>query len=74
MVKRFCNRFDKRREWNNKGSSLTGLATRRTTEEVPTRSNEMRRDIESSPVPDNVVDDASGGATLEELTKMVHNL
>ena len=71
MVKRVCSRFDKQREWNEEGSTST---TRGLMGEGATRSGEAKRRADLGPIPTNVVEGPSGGATLEELTKMVHDL
>ena len=70
MVNKVCIHFDKQREWNDKGSSSTGLTTMGIAGNVPTRSEETRRWLESGRVLANVVNGPSGGAMLEELTKM----
>ena len=74
VVKGVCGRIDKRRDWKEKGSSTIGSIVETRAEPAPTRTEETRRWLESSPAPTNVVVGPSGGATLEELTKMVHNL
>ena len=75
VVKRVCSRFDKRHDWNDAGSSSIGPGAERMPEEpVSTRTDETRWWLESGTMPANVVVGPSGGAALEDLAKMVHNL
>ena len=74
VVKGVCSRVDKRRDWNGIGSCATGRTKWKRPEENPTRSEDTRRWLESGQVLTNVVEGPSGGATLEELTKMVRDL
>ena len=75
VVKGVCNRFDKRLEWSDEGPLAAGMATGRKLEEpILAQMEEMRRWIESGMVPTDVVKGLSGGAALEELTKMVRDL
>ena len=72
MVKWVCNCFDKRREWIDDGkSSARSTTTGGRTAEVPTQSDKTRSRFESGPITTNVVEGPSGGATLDELMKMV---
>ena len=72
VVKRVCGRFDKWHDWNDAGSSTTDVGDGRKLEEpVLMSADETRRWIESGTTLTNVVSGPSGGATLEELTKMV---
>ena len=56
------------------GSSTVGMTLETRAELVPTRTEEMRRWLESSQAPNNVVARPFEGAALEELTKMVRDL
>ena len=56
------------------GTSTIGPTFEKMLEEIPTRLEETRRWLESGLSPTNVVAGPSGGAALEELTKMVRDL
>ena len=58
--------FDKRREWNDVGSS-SDPTTRGISGELPTRPDEARRRLDLGPFPTKVIEGPSGGATLNEL-------
>ena len=69
VVKRVCGRFDKRREWGDKGSSGAGsIAARKLEGPPPTRREETRDWLEIGSSSTNMVKGPSGGAALEELT------
>ena len=75
VVKGVCSRFDKRLEWSDEGPLAAGMVAGRKLEEpILAQMEEMRRWIESGMVPTDVVKGLSGGAALEELTKMVRDL
>ena len=71
VVKRVCGRFDKRREWVDKGlTGASSVATRKV--EVPHRRKGKRP--KTGLTSTNMVKGPSGGAVLEELTQMVRDL
>ena len=75
VVKKVCSHFYKQREWNDQEPSAAGpMAGKKPIEPIPTRSEETRRWLESGAVPTDVVKGPTGGATLKELTKMMHDL
>ena len=65
MVTGVVSRFDKPREWNDVGSSTADPIAEKRPEEIPTRSEETRRWLESGQVPANVVEGPSRGVALE---------
>ena len=75
VVKGVDSHFDKRCEWREEGPLAAGMVAGRKLEEpILAQMEEMRRWIESGMVPTDVVKGLSGGAALEELTKMVRDL
>ena len=74
VVKGVCGRIDKRRDWKEKASSPARLAVKTRAKPTPTRVEETRRRLELGQPPANVVAGPSGGAGLEELTRMVRDL
>ena len=75
VVKSVCSYFNKWRDWNDEGTSSTSPITKGVTGEVPTRSDKTRRRVDTDLVaPANISSGPSGGAALEELTKIVRDL
>ena len=75
VVKRVCNRFDKRCEWGDEGSSAARpIPARRFNEPSLARKEETRGWLETGSASSGVVKGPSGGAALEELTQMVRDL
>ena len=75
VVKRFCSRFDKRREWGEEGSlAARHILTRKFDESSLTRKEETRSWLETGSTLSGVAKGPSEGAALEELTKMVRDL
>ena len=75
VLKRICDRFDKRREWVDKGSMGAGsVAARKLEVSSPARREETRDWLETGSTSTNMVKGSSGGAALEELTRMVKDL
>ena len=64
VVSNVCSRFDKRRKWNNEGTSS---ARPTTTGEVSARQDETRRLLK-------LIEGPSRGAALDELTKIYFKL
>ena len=73
-IKGVCGWIDKRRDWKEKGSLPAGPTVETRAELSPTRVKEMRRWLELGQPLANVVAGPSGGAGLEELTRMVGDL
>ena len=75
IVKRVYSRFDKRREWSDKGLEAAGAtAGKRIEEPTPARTEVTRMWFEDGEVPKDVVKGSSGDAALDELTKMIREL
>ena len=74
VVKGVCSRIDKRRDWRGEGSLEVGPTAETRGELVLTSIEETRRWLESGQARTNVIVGPSGGAALEELTKMVRDL
>ena len=75
VVKRVCDRFDKRREWSDEGPSVARPVMERRIKGPSPAQREVTRDwLETCSTPTNVVKGPSGGAALEELTQMVRDL
>ena len=73
-MKRVCGCFDKRQYWTNEGASVVvPIAGKKLGEVVLTQLDETRKWLESGTVLANVASGPAGGATLEELTKMVQD-
>ena len=74
-VKRVCGRFDKRREWADKGATGPGPVAARKLEPTPqARREETREWLETGSASTGMVKGSSGGAALEELTRAVKDL
>ena len=75
VVKRVCGRFDKRREWVDKRSTGAGsIAARKLEVPPPARREETRDWLKTGSTSTSMVKGSSGGAALEELTRMVKDL
>ena len=74
-VKRVYCRFDKRPEWADKGVTGAGPVAARKLEPAPqARREETREWLETGSASTGVIKGSSGGASLEELTRMVKDL
>ena len=74
IMKRVCSCFDKRRKWNDKGSSIRQTFTRKAMVGL-TRAKTTRGPANMGPAPaTNIVEGSSRGSTIAELTKMVRSL
>ena len=74
-VKRVYGRFDKRREWADKGATGAGPVAARKLEPTPQAQREETREWhETGSASTGVVRGSSGGTTLEELTQAVKDL
>ena len=75
MVKRVCGRFDKRREWVDKGSTGAGSVAAQKLEPTPPAQREETRDwLETGSASTGMVRGSFGGAALEKLMRMVKDL
>ena len=75
MVKRVCSRFDKQREWVDKGSTGAGSVTARKLEVPhPAQREEIRNWLEAGSTSTSMFKGLSGGAAMEELPQMERDL